>query len=250
VRVSDGDHGPGERRPAFPDGAIESFSGDWKQMRALGATVPIRNALEDWHGGTLVDPGARVRWSGGACSYGDAARITPRALAIFASASNAKLGQDLSTQTQLLSGRDPQATAEFGWALLHATKWSLPEANPDEISRLAGGVLDGLAPNALRKAARTAPVAKKLLHKERFIADFFAGHAEGNPEPAEAARRGEQVHVDGLQDRLDWGDVSHISDPEMMRFCIGLADHVYAVAEGIDEAAFRLPSRRARIHAR
>lgn len=240
------------RRLAFPDGhyekpGLEGFAGDSDQLFSMASAVTIRQAMEDFHGGLGADADARVVWPGGSCRYAEAARISPRAVGIFAAASNAKIANDLSMRNKALRGYAPEAAANVVRSMLMASKWYLPEANDAGVEDVAEGIMSGLRPNALRQEARTPKVAKSALSRRGFIAGFLSDYATGNPSPDEAARQGADVRVvaaDGAS--RPWTAVGHIGDRDMMRFNVGLSDEIYTTALGVEEAAFRLPSRRER----
>jgi len=230
------------RRAAFVDGSADRFAGTFEQARALACAALIRNSMEDFHAGCEADADARVTWPGGSCRYSEAALISPKALKTFTAAANGKIAEDLTVKVGF--GCNPVVLANMDTALLYTTKWYLPEARDETVSKIAEGVLAELGPGALRRSVRTPKIAKALLSERGFIKSFFAAHIEGNPGPDEAARRGQEVHVETESGTRHWSRVSHLGDRDMMMFNIGLSDEVFAISMGMEQAARALPTRR------
>ena len=120
-----------------PTGALFSggaFQGSMHQIAAIAATVRVRDALEPIHGGDQVGAKARVVWQGGACRYGETARIAPSWLDEFSARMTQQICDDMLRMQKPSTAWDLR---DIQYRLNVAGRWGLPQVEDVEIDGCA-----------------------------------------------------------------------------------------------------------------
>lgn len=235
-----------------------TFMGSRNQMWAIGAATGVRNALEDFHGrsGTVPDqavgnagsiqhdeeaiehevrPTSRVIFPGGACAYGQAARLMPGWIQDFTARMRIRMAADIA-RFRLGDGPNRESdTYHLRLCLGFATGWDLPEVSEKDIAvqhrRIEAAVLR-------RSGSVRQPDdrIRRAIAREAFIEAFLMPFGEGDPRPASAAAAGLPVVVQVGNKWDKWENISHFSDADMEAFNRGLSNHLYALLIAVDRA--------------
>ena len=235
---------PSPRLPAFPGTFPDSFAGTMPEMVALACAAGIRSSMEDHHAGIHAAPDARVAWPGGSCRYADAARLSSWRLQSFTSAANRKIAQDLHRGSTPMATWPPEGYRNFTRALAGAKRWYLPRKDTGLVNELAGTLRSNLPPAALRKEARDVQALYGTVSGHPAYTAPLEQSAKGNPGPAQAFDRGQQVTVETDKGPRPWAQISHMSNTDMMAFNIQMADYVLSAHEAMETVAFERPARR------
>ena len=221
-----------DRQPAIVG---DQFMGSTRQLLACVAALRVRDVAEPIHGGEDAPDEAIVTWTGGTCTLGEAARLSPSWVTSFAERMSHQIASDIPRYQAALRDHDRGAGVEVQTMLLCCGKWVLPIATEEAIAR----EIERAKAASFKPSGSLRP-PKERLEKFRiagpYISEFLNPWTQGSLGPVQAFETGEMVTFSTREAVFPWSFLSHLGNYDMMRFNIGLSDAIYRGLRAIDRA--------------